>query len=1044
MSMMWPHENDLLDFWIKDNEQLGSDQLNRAPKEIYERLVKQSQAGFIASCLVPAMLSDRSLLQPTVVDETLPTNDKVQTKTLNALDIIVVGNKVFFGSDISSYEVTWGSGEVPPTDIDWYVYYSTDGILSKIRVSDDTGYPDSNKLYIARVTMNAGEITHCFDMRGFKFHQHDSQRVRFTPGTIRCYGVVTGKQDMGDDSYWISMSGARWSTSEWDSQRFWVWEGAFSGMNYPIIETRPYIAGVQDAAVRIVAPDDPPNIGDTFVVTDTRIEGDSVHDALLHHGHQGGSDGERIQTAGLVDSAVTTPKIQNGAVTDAKLGSRTIDQALAGGALLGTLTQLLGWLATAVKNIKGTTNFWDAAAASIATIWSKFNATTGHKHTGGADDAPQISGTTGIQDGTITEAKLAFDVATQVELNTHKTLDPIDHPSGSVRTTHILDSNVTVSKLDNHAGASDNKVFVPQTLVDNAHVVTDALTTYPYGQSRFITTNAVVHGFPYTWSVVVTVRHGGGVVNNAMADHQICWPWVGGGDTPDPLTCKMVPMIRYQQNGSPAGWGPWTEYHEGRETVRTSKLSQQQINMSVNGSFEDVDSIFLDGAGNAQPDGWQVAFFPGGSGNIVTSPPAILGSAHGGQRSYVFHKDTTLTTEGGGMMVGNFIPVATGDVLIFDVWVRCDWGVGKTRNLAGFVQYQADKSTVAAWTYLFDEERTSSHSWKKVKMRLQITDVNVRFVQPILIGGYYEAGVYGNAGQADTFFDDVVIRKKLTIDVRSATIVVAAYNSSDDCKQSADYVCTGTGDQTTIQAAIAATGGYGEVFLCEGTYNFNNIMNAPLVSANIRGCGDGTNIVGGGFGFVTYINCKVEHIRFTQTILMIGSGCVVSNCTFETNSQIQTCGGGAQYNIRIVNNRFYACATAMFLDGFNHLLVADNVMHDCNVGIIISGALHDTSNYLSILNNLILFPTSGGYMGIEVRPVVGYAECPDRVHIVGNSIAGYTYGIYITAPGKGTAAMSVFSNMLYGNTNPLVILNSTPPCVFAYAHNPPNAAHTSP
>lgn len=55
-----------------------------------------------------------------------------------------------------------------------------------------------------------------------------------------------------------------------------------------------------------------------------------------------------------------------------------------------------------------------------------------------------------------------------------------------------------------------------------------------------------------------------------------------------------------------------------------------------------------------------------------------------------------------------------------------------------------------------------------------------------------------------------------------ATIVVAASNSTTRGKTRADYTCTGTGDQATIQTAISAlpaTGGC--IILLEGTYNLS-------------------------------------------------------------------------------------------------------------------------------------------------------------------------------------------------------------------------------
>ena len=1034
MSTMWPHEGDLADFWIKDGEQLGSDFLNRAPKEIYERLIKQSQTGFVASCIVPANQADRTPLQPTVVDMLSPDNDKVTTKTLATLDIIVVGSKIFFGSEILSYEITWSSGEVPPTDIDWYVYYDTNGVLKKILVSDDTGYPDPNKLYIARVTMNAGEIKHCLDMRGFRFHQHDSQRVRFTPDSIRCYGVFTGKEYLGDDTYWMSMSGARWVSGEFNNQKVFIIKGSYPGTVFSILETRPYIAGVQDTAIRILAVDDAPNIGDEFVIVDGRIMGDTVYDAILHHGHQGNNDGEQIQTAGIANLAVTEPKLANGAVTDAKIGNRTIDQALAGGALTGTLTQLLSWLATAVKNIKGTTNFWDAAVASIATIWDKFNATLGHKHTGAANDAPQINGSTGIEDGTITEAKLAFDVATQAELNTHKTLNPIDHPSNSVRTTHILNGNVTVEKLDNYDGLSGGKIFVPQVLADNAHVVTDTISVYPYGESRFIINEAVVHGFPYTWGVVVTVRQGDGAVGSARANYQICWPWFG----PDPLMNRSVPMIRYQRNDS-LDWGPWTEYHEGAGTVRPSKFSQHEINLVDNGSFEDADAIFLDPNGNPQPDGWEVGFYPGGNGQRVQSPPSVLGSVRDGQWCYRLQKNTTNANEGGGYLQSRLIPVAPGDTLLVSLWMKCDWSVGLTRNVVLFEQYQGDKSTVINRISVLDEEINVGYDWKLVCGRMSITNSDTRFVRLYLIGGYYEVGVYGNPGRADTYFDGVLLKKK-TDEFRSSTLVVAAYNSPDRSKQAADYVCDGTNDEEEIFSALFSANG-GEVALMEGDYNIQNDMGLFSVSNCIlRGAGFGTKIYGNG-KYITFLDkCIIKNCSFYNLELRIGSNILIDGCYFENDSSVSTWHSVpySYYNVRLVNNHFNACSHAVEFFETSQVIVANNIFIDClNAIRLLTVFPIDDMRYINITGNLILCPASGGNKGIYVSSLT---SSPDRVHISGNDIAGYIDGIYISMPSSGAAKAQIVANLLEGNTTPINVSGG----VFYYGHVPPTTAHTIP
>jgi parallel beta-helix repeat protein len=69
---------------------------------------------------------------------------------------------------------------------------------------------------------------------------------------------------------------------------------------------------------------------------------------------------------------------------------------------------------------------------------------------------------------------------------------------------------------------------------------------------------------------------------------------------------------------------------------------------------------------------------------------------------------------------------------------------------------------------------------------------------------------------------------------RAATVVVAASDSLD--KRNADFVCTGTGDEVTLQAAhdkaAAAPAGAGSVVLLDGTYNLKSWvdMNVSAVS----------------------------------------------------------------------------------------------------------------------------------------------------------------------------------------------------------------------
>ncbi len=77
-------------------------------------------------------------------------------------------------------------------------------------------------------------------------------------------------------------------------------------------------------------------------------------------------------------------------------------------------------------------------------------------------------------------------------------------------------------------------------------------------------------------------------------------------------------------------------------------------------------------------------------------------------------------------------------------------------------------------------------------------------------------------------------------DRSTATKIVAASNSSQALKDSADYVADGTGDQVEINAALTAASG-GKVYLTEGTYTANETILVPN-NTTLQGAGSGTEI----------------------------------------------------------------------------------------------------------------------------------------------------------------------------------------------------------
>jgi len=115
---------------------------------------------------------------------------------------------------------------------------------------------------------------------------------------------------------------------------------------------------------------------------------------------------------------------------------------------------------------------------------------------------------------------------------------------------------------------------------------------------------------------------------------------------------------------------------------------------------------------------------------------------------------------------------------------------------------------------------------------------------------------------------------------RSATIVIAASNSSAKSKAQADYVCDGINDEVEIQAAIyslSATGG--RILLLEGTYNVTNVL-----------CDvDDITLEGEGRSTVLKLNNAAN-----SSIISIGkageshSNITIKNVTLDGNSNEQT------------------------------------------------------------------------------------------------------------------------------------------------------------
>ena len=111
---------------------------------------------------------------------------------------------------------------------------------------------------------------------------------------------------------------------------------------------------------------------------------------------------------------------------------------------------------------------------------------------------------------------------------------------------------------------------------------------------------------------------------------------------------------------------------------------------------------------------------------------------------------------------------------------------------------------------------------------------------------------------------------------RSATLVIAASDSSAKSKAQADYVCGGTADNVEIQAALdALPDAGGEIHLLEGTYQLAATVTRAIDNVTISGCGYSTYVKYNNSSFLFSVgsqaNWLFSNMRIDYGYLEIGS-----------------------------------------------------------------------------------------------------------------------------------------------------------------------------
>jgi len=250
----------------------------------------------------------------------------------------------------------------------------------------------------------------------------------------------------------------------------------------------------------------------------------------------------------------------------------------------------------------------------------------------------------------------------------------------------------------------------------------------------------------------------------------------------------------------------------------------------------------------------------------------------------------------------------------------------------------------------------------------------------------------------------------------SDAYLVAASNSSQADKDAADYIATGSSDQTTIQSALdradpasAVSGARksGKVYLFAGTYTTSDAISIPN-NTTLAGAGRGTLIK------FANINGQTKNM-ITNSDTSAGTGVTVRDLQLDGNNSVNTSGtmrgiyfngmGGssgasARQGANIISNwvnNFYTDGIYL-ISSPNSTVIGNNVQGNTGNGIYLSSA-----NRSNITNNI---SQGNGGSGIVLSGAISE-------NVVANTFAvNTTAGVYLNG---GSNNNFIGSNSFFNN-----------------------------
>ena len=236
---------------------------------------------------------------------------------------------------------------------------------------------------------------------------------------------------------------------------------------------------------------------------------------------------------------------------------------------------------------------------------------------------------------------------------------------------------------------------------------------------------------------------------------------------------------------------------------------------------------------------------------------------------------------------------------------------------------------------------------------------------------------------------------------RTATIVVAASNSSPTSRAQADFVADGVDDQVEIQAAIDALHQHngGKVLLTEGTFTTNSHL---LVR---------TGVSLEGVGWATIIRLRdganITHPH-NNVLIFMESNTSLYNLTGDGNMLKQV--PRTQHVVAILGSNVSISGTQL-LNAYSILVTGESAPNARIIGnhiiwtvpdtITLGDAISADSDRLVVMGNTIVQALKG--QGIDVQGA-------SHVTVVGNIIRGGTIGVELHSP------ITEVGNVINGNT----------------------------